>query len=92
MIVDRYCWWLTLHKVSESSGLIGVLREYFGEFGIAEGLDTDGGPEFTAQKTGEFLKNCRAEVGVKTEKRLLQENASMTGDLDTDKLARALLQ
>ena len=34
-----------------------MLRKYFGIFGTAEELATDGGLEFTAQKTEEFLKN-----------------------------------
>ena len=35
--------------------------------------------------------NKRAEVGVKSAKGLIQDNPSPSGDLDTDKFARALL-
>ena len=35
--------------------------------------------------------NKRAEVGVKSAKRLIQDNLKSNGDLDTDKFARALL-
>ena len=36
--------------------------------------------------------NGRAELAVKTAKRLLRENISLSGDLNTDSTARALLQ
>ena len=36
--------------------------------------------------------NCRAEIGVKTAKRLLMDNTGDSGDLDTDKFQRAMLQ
>ena len=36
--------------------------------------------------------NCRAELGVKTVKRMLKDNVMYTGDLDTAKFSRALLQ
>ena len=36
--------------------------------------------------------NCRAEVGVKTAKRLIAGNTSQNGELDTDAFRRAILQ
>ena len=36
--------------------------------------------------------NCRAELGVKTMKRLVRDNLSLTDNLETAKLSRALLQ
>ena len=36
--------------------------------------------------------NCRAELGVKTVKRMLKDNVMYTGDLDTANFSRALLQ
>ena len=36
--------------------------------------------------------NCRAESGVKTVKHLLMDNTGDSGDLDTDKFQRAMLQ
>jgi hypothetical protein len=87
--------------------LVKKLRETFVTFGIPEDLTSDGGPQFTAGKTQEFLKTwgvrhrissvakphakCRAELAVKTVKRILTENTSATGSLDVDKFQRALL-
>jgi hypothetical protein len=91
-----------------ASGLISCLRRTFVTFGIPDKLASDGGPEFTALSTQRFLKdwgvhhrlssvafphsNCRAEVGVKTVKRLIVDNTSPHGDLDTDAFQRAMLQ
>ena len=71
-------------------------------------LASDGGPKFTVVATRRFLQdwgvhhrlssvayphsNCRAEVGVKTVKRLIMDNTSPTGDLNTDAFQRAMLQ
>ncbi|XP_046558352.1 uncharacterized protein LOC124267481 [Haliotis rubra] len=67
-----------------------------------------GGPEFTASATREFLhtwsvhhrlssvafphSNCRAEIGVKTVKRMITDNTGPQGELDTDAFQRAMLQ
>lgn len=88
-------------------GLVACLRSFFATFGVPEELSSDGGPEFIASTTQEFLKrwnikhrkssaynpqsNGRAEVAVKSAKRLLRSNISPTGTLDNDKLLRALL-
>lgn len=91
-----------------ATGLVHALRKHFSTFGIAEELASDGGPEFMAHTTQKFLKswgvhhrlssvafphsNCRAEVGVKTVKRMLADNSGPRGELDTDKFQRAILQ
>ena len=36
--------------------------------------------------------NCRAEIGVKTVKRIITDNTDAHGNLDTDSLQRAILQ
>ena len=93
---------------SGSRGLVACLRSLFATFGVPEELSSDGGPEFTAGGTKEFLdrwgvrhrlssayhpqSNGRAEVAVKATKRLMQANLGPTGTLDSDRFLRALLQ
>jgi hypothetical protein len=91
-----------------AAGLIRHLRCLFATFGVPEELSSDGGPEFSAGSTEAFLKlwgvnhrvssayfpqsNGRAEVAVKTVKRLLMSNTGPTGSLNHDRFVRALLQ
>ena len=90
-----------------ASGLVQTLRETFSTFGIPDTLTSDGGPEFSSHTTRRFLvdwgvhhrtasayhphANCRAEVAVKTIKRLLAGNTGPGGAL-TDRFHKALLQ
>ena len=90
-----------------ADGLVKRLRETFVTFGVPEELTTDGGPQFTAGKTQNFLNswgvrhrltsvanphaNCRAELAVKSVKRMLMDNTSPNGSLDADKFQRAML-
>lgn len=109
VFVDRYSNWPIVERAhSGSFGLINSLRRCFVTFGIAEELSSDGGPEFTATLTQNFLKNwgvhhrlssvayphsnCRAEIGVKTVKRIITNNTGPRGDLDIDAFQRAILQ
>ena len=109
---DRYTGWVTVSKApatgSTASSLIHELRTAFSLYGVPAELSTDGGPQFAAHSTQQFLQNWgviwrvssayypqsngRAELAVKTAKRLLRENLSSSGDLNTDSAARALLQ
>jgi len=111
---DRLSGWTEVVKVEtgkESSGAKGLcqaLRELFVRFGVPEELSSDGGPEFIASETEDFLKrwgvshrlssayypqsNGRAEVAVKLVKRLLEDNVGEDGSLNTDRFVRALLQ
>ena len=91
-----------------SAGLVNNLRSSFHTYGIPEELSSDGGPEFIATQTESFLKdwgvyhrlssvafphsNCRAEIGVKTMKRLITGNTGPNGTLDKDSFAIAVLQ
>ena len=89
-------------------GLISALRRIFVTFGIAEELTSDGGSEYTSNAAQTFLSNwgtrhrvssvafphsnCRAEIAVKTVKRLIMNNTGPAGTLDTDHFQRAMLQ
>ena len=89
-------------------GLIAALRRIFVTFGISEELASDGGSEYTSSAAQTFLKNwgvnhrlssvafphsnCRAEVAVKTVKRLIMDNTGSDGSLDTDRFQIAMLQ
>ena len=111
---DRLSGWSEVFKCKAGSpqagadGLIGCLRNCFSCYGVPTELASDGGPEFLAHKTEEFLlnwgvehrlssayhpqSNGRAEVAVKTVKRLLKSNTGPNGSLDNDKFLRAILQ
>ena len=111
---DRLSGWSEVFSTPSGSswsgarGLIACLRSLFATFGVPEELSSDGGPEYTADRTKEFLSrwgvkhrvssayhpqsNGRAEVAVKATKRLMRANLGPTGTLDSDKLLRALLQ
>ena len=111
---DRLSGWVEVFSSTHSSNLAGAaglirhLRTLFSTFGVPEELSSDGGPEFTASSTQEFLRrwgvhhrvssayfpqsNGRAEVAVKSAKRLLMSNTGPTGQLDHDRFLRAMLQ
>ena len=89
-------------------GLIACLRKTFATFGVPEEISSDGGPEFTASDTKTFFttwgvkhrksaayhpqSNGRAEVAVKSVKRLLRANTTPSGSLNSDKFLKGLLQ
>ena len=91
-----------------SSYVITKLRTIFQAYGAAEKLFTDNGLPFRSRQIEDFLNNWRvehitssalypqgngrAELAVKTAKRIIQENTGVGGTLNCDKAARALLQ
>ena len=108
VVVDRYSNWpMVFRSENGAEGLVKRLRQVFATFGVPEELTSDGGPQFTAGRTQEFLKswgvrhrltsvanphaNCRAEIAVKTVKRMLMDNASPGGSIDVDKFQKAML-
>ena len=103
IMVDRYSNRPIIERGHDGSkGLIDCLQCTFATFGIPDKCATDGGPEFTAATTQQFLKewgvhhrlssiafphsNCRAEIGVKTVKQLITNNTDSHGSLDTNAL------
>ena len=91
-----------------SSEWIKICRELFGTYGVPEEIASDGGPQFKSEEFSQFLKvwgihhrkssveypqsNGRAEVGVKTMKRIIRDCTSNNGDLNNDKALAAILQ
>lgn len=87
--------------------LIKAIRMMF-DFGVPEELATDGGPPFTSHEVSNFLlrwgiknrlssayysqSNGRAELAVKAAKRIIADNTGPRGELNTDRVAAALLQ
>ena len=90
-----------------AEGLCKSLRRMMVTFGVPVEISTDGGPEFIADETTAFFKrwgihhrrssvslpssNGRAELAVKTAKRMLMDNVGPDGKLDNDAMVRALL-
>ena len=88
--------------------LEAVLREHSMTFNIPEEFSSDGGPQMMSEAVQSCLRrwgvrhrlsssyfphsNCRAELAVKTGKRLLRENMGIKGSLNTDKFMRAVMQ
>ena len=95
-------------KNSGSKGLCNALRQVYATFGVANEISSDGGPEFVSAEAKDFYSrwgtkhrvssayfpqsNGRAEVAVKVTKRILEDNMGADGNLNTDKVVRALLQ
>ena len=109
VVVDRYSNWPVVERSHEGSkGLVTSLRRTFVTFGVPFELTSDGGPQFSATSSRDFLRdwgvhhrlssvafphsNCRAEIAVKTIKRMIMDNTGPQGDIDTDAFQRAILQ
>ena len=95
-------------KPPTSRDVIKIFRQLFIQFGAPDEVSSDGGPQYIADEFKQFLNlwgckhrlssveypqsNGRAEVAVKTGKRLIRENTSPGGGIDTNCFARAILQ
>ena len=91
-----------------SSHIITTFREFFHRWGVSEEISLDGGPNLDSAETTKWLEswgtnirqssayypqsNGRAEAGVKSLKHLLRGNTGHKGSINTDSVARALLQ
>ena len=108
--VDRLSGWPTvIHCDGDATArtLVRHLREIFASTGVPCLLRSDGGPQYTAHYTRDFLKrwgvthrtstphypqsNGHAEAAVKLVKRLIQK-VTASGRLDDDAFARGLLE
>ena len=94
-------------STSSAVKLVENLRAYFSMHGIPEEIATDGGSTYMAYETQKFLSdyginhrvssvafphsNQRAELAVKSLKRLCRENTNRDGSLDSDKFLRAVM-
>ena len=101
-------WPIVQQSRDGSSGLVKCLGEIFVTYGIADELSSDGGPELTAEETQQLLwnwgvhrrlssvalahSNGRAELGVKTCKRMLMDNTGPNGEINLGKFQRGMLQ
>ncbi len=101
-------WPVVERAADGATGLITCLRHIFATYVIPDELSSDRGPEFTSSLTQAFLQqwgvhhrlssvafphsNCRAEIGVKTIKRLIRSNTGPGGNLNTNAFQRAILQ
>ena len=101
-------WPIVKRAKEGATGLTHVLKEVASTFGIPEELSSDGGTEFTSATTKKLLSqwgthhrissvaharsNGRAEVAVKSMKRLLTDNIGPNGHLHTDNFLEAILQ
>ena len=90
-----------------SMSVCNQLRQYFITYGVPEELGSYGGPPFDSTEFTQFLRNWgvrrrlssvgypqsngRAELAVKTAKRILTTNVTASGKLDVDSAARAML-
>lgn len=87
--------------------LVKVMRGLCNDFNIPEPVTTDGGPQYVAEETQKFFSqygikhrlvsvanphaNSRAEIGVKTAKRILRDNTGFNGSIDNVAMSRALM-
>merc|ERR1711895_374686 len=95
-------------KQDSSKSIIEALHQHFAQFGIAKEFATDGQRSLCSMEVENFLarwgvrhrvssayhprSNKRAEVIVKQAKRPVMGNLGPKGELDTDRMARALIQ
>ena len=86
---------------SGTRGLVSSLKKFLSNFGVPEEISSDESPEFALSVTADFLwklsvghrissahhpqSNIRAEVAVKSAKRLLRSNIDYLKRLDNDR-------
>jgi hypothetical protein len=107
-LVDRYTGWPGVYKGDKGYDVTKFLARLCEDYGVPVSCTSDGGPNLTAKVVEDMMvaygihhrvcsvanphENSRAELGVKTVKRMLRDNVSSTGQFDRPKFSRALLQ
>ena len=106
--VDRYTGWPGVIAGTLTSDVATFIAKLCEIYGVPETITSDGGPNLTARSVEELMNtygiyhrissvanphaNARAELGVKTVKRLLRTNVGAYGTVDTARFTRAMLQ
>ena len=107
VFVDRFTGWPGVYTGSAASDVVSVLSHICEDYGVPITCTTDGGPPYDSHKVKHMMAtygishrlcsvgnphaNCRAELAVKSVKRMLRDNITATGTLDRVKFSRALL-
>ncbi|XP_063854771.1 uncharacterized protein K02A2.6-like [Scylla paramamosain] len=94
---DRLTGWLEVSQLpdgTESGRIKDVVRHHFSRWGAPEQLSMDGEVGVGVRVSSAHFpqSNGRAEVAVKSAKRILPGNTGGDGSLDNDKISLALLQ
>merc|ERR1711954_71549 len=108
VFVDRYTNWVGVYSGAAATDVVTCLTQLCEHYGNPETCTTDGGVQYTAEVVQKFMKdygiqhrlcsvanphaNTRAELGVKTVKRMIRDCRTIGGKLDYPKLGQALLQ
>ena len=93
---------------ANAHNLVSICRDISMCYGVPEEISSDGGPQFTSVEFKTFTRdwgirhrlssveypqsNGRAELGVKTAKRIITDNTNPDGSLNNNKILRAVLQ
>ena len=107
VFVDRFTGWPGVYVGGYAADVVTVLARISEDYGVPRTCTTDGGPPYTSGPVKEMMAtydishrlcsvgnphaNCRAELAVKSVKRMLRDNLTVTGQLDRVKFSRALL-
>ena len=108
VFVDRFTNWAGVYFGTSATDVVTVLSKLCEDYGIPVTCTTDGGPQYTAEVVRKFMKdygiehrlcsvanahaNTRAELAVKTIKRMIRDCRGIGGKLDGAKFSQAILQ
>ena len=108
ILVDRFSNFPIIYHGDSAADVCQVLSRVSEDYGIPETVTTDGAQCYVAVKVKRMMEtygishrinsvanphaNCRAELGVKTMKRLIRNNVTLNGDFSYPEFSRAILQ